>query len=254
MKIAEKIKSALSERASRANVHEVRIGMTYTAVRVGEREVGLACTSREGDAGCCRDLAGDSMLAGRKAIDLLSLLGSGRGVESTLGLAAANALVNRRELELIPGDILDALDFRPQDRVGMVGYFQPLAGPLRDRVSSLTIFEKNIGRGSELLPEDNAAELLPGFDVAIITSTAIVNGTIDGLLALARNCREVILLGASTPLVPGAFRDTPVTFLSGVEVTDPEGILKVVSEGGGTPRFKGLVRKVNLKINRGVKP
>jgi hypothetical protein len=37
-----------------------------------------------------------------------------------------------------------------------------------------------------------------------------------------------------------------VTWLSGIVVTDPDGILRVVSEGAGTAFFKPHVTKFNL--------
>jgi len=84
----------------------------------------------------------------------------------------------------------------------------------------------------------------------VITSTSIVNQTIDRLLEAACNCREVVLLGASTPLVPPAFAGTPVTLLSGVVVLDPGEILRRVSEAGGTRSFKGHVQKLNFPLRR----
>lgn len=248
MKLAEKIRENLSARASRIRIWEVRIGLIYTAVRTGDKEVGLAYTFMRKRGRCCPEPGKSFPLAGKIAAELLAGLGSGEKIESTLGLAIANSLVHHQKLNVITGDILEIADLRPEDTVGMVGYFQPLVGPLQKRVSSLTIFEQDTGRNSKLLPENKALEIMPHCDVALITSTAIINGTIDNLLVAAQDCREVILLGASTPLVPKAFQDTPVTLLSGVVVNDPEGILRVVSEGGGMRQFKGLIQKVNLRL------
>ncbi len=248
MKLAEKIREILSPRASKTRIWEVRIGLIYTAVRTGDKEVGLAYTFMKRRGSCCPEPGKNSPLAGKTAAELLAGLGSGQKIESTLGLAVANSLAHHQKLNVIAGDILEIADLRPKDTVGMIGYFQPLVGPLQKRVSSLTIFEQDTGRDSKLLPEDKALELLPRCDVALITSTAIINGTIDNLLVAAQNCREVILLGASTPLVPEAFHNAPVTLLSGVVVNDPAEILRVVSEGGGMRQFKGLVQKVNLRL------
>ncbi|HUU80023.1 MAG TPA: DUF364 domain-containing protein, partial [Acidobacteriota bacterium] len=86
-------------------------------------------------------------------------------------------------------------------------------------------------------------------DVALITSTTIVNDTVDAMLDAARSCREVVLLGASTPLVPEVFTGTPVTVLSGVVVKRPQEIMRIVSEAGGTRLFRGHVTKVNLGVS-----
>lgn len=76
----------------------------------------------------------------------------------------------------------------------------------------------------------NTIEGLRNCAIALITSTAIINNTLDELLDAASDCREVVVLGPSTPLFPDAFIGMPVTLLSGVEVISDE-ILGVVSEG-----------------------
>jgi uncharacterized protein (DUF4213/DUF364 family) len=74
---------------------------------------------------------------------------------------------------------------------------------------------------------------------------------LEALLEAARTHREVVLLGPSTPLVSEVFLGTPVTWLSGIRLTHPTGVLRVVSEGGGTPEFLPFSRKVNIRIARG---
>lgn len=124
-----------------------------------------------------------------------------------------------------------------------------VAGKIKEVLTTeARIFEQVSEREGDLLPEEDAYSLLPGCGVALITSTSIVNQTIDRLLAAAQNCREVVLLGASTPLVPEPFAGTSVTLLSGVIVLEPEEILRRVSEAGGTRSFKDHVRKVNLRL------
>lgn len=103
---------------------------------------------------------------------------------------------------------------------------------------------------SDLLPESQADELLAQCSVAIITATTLVNGTIDALLAAAANCRAVVMLGPSTPLVPDVFMDAPrrVSLLAGVVVTDANELLRVVARDGGTRDFLASVVKVNVKV------
>jgi uncharacterized protein (DUF4213/DUF364 family) len=85
--------------------------------------------------------------------------------------------------------------------------------------------------------------------VALITATSLINHTADDLFDWASGCRDVVVLGATTPLRPDVFQGTPVTVLSGVVVRSPDDVLNVVSDGGGTKRFKGLTDKVNIAIN-----
>ena len=65
-----------------------------------------------------------------------------------------------------------------------------------------------------------------------ITSTALVNHTLQQLLELVRQEREpfVLLLGPSTPLTPALF-DHGIHALGGSIADRPEAVLRHVSEG-----------------------
>ena len=229
------------------HVTDVRIGLGYTAVMLEDGNVGVAYTFHEDAAAGCSVFTGSRPLAGREARDVLAYLGSKESVESTVGLAVVNALANRPGDGQSEGDILENLETRPEDRVGMVGYFGPLVAPLGERVKELKIFERNAARSRVVLPAEEALEQLPSCDVAVITSTALVLGDMDSLLEAAAGCREIALVGASTPLVAPVFAAHGVTLLSGVTVRDPERILQIVSEGGGMGLFGKAVRKVNIR-------
>jgi len=47
-----------------------------------------------------------------------------------------------------------------------------------------------------------------------------------------------VLFGPSSPLCPDVFEGTPITHVAGSRVRDPEGIMRVISEGGGTQIMK----------------
>jgi uncharacterized protein (DUF4213/DUF364 family) len=230
-------------------VEDVRIGLGYTALKLQDGSAGVALTFRH-EAGCgCAVFDGLTPLAGRPASHLLPLLASPDPIQSAVGLACANALVNRPGVNQEDGDILDLLELRPSDHVGMVGHFGPLVESVRRRAENLTIFERIERPQGDLLPQKYATEVLPGCQVALITATTIINHTLDPLLVAAGDCREVVILGASTPLLPEAFAGTPVTLLSGVLIAEPGQVLRIVSEGGGMRQFKSHVRKVNLRIS-----
>jgi uncharacterized protein (DUF4213/DUF364 family) len=247
--VAARLAALLREEARTARVADVRIGLGYTAVALEDGRAGLAYTFRDGTSGCCAAFAGPEPLAGRPADELLAHLGSADPVASALGLACANALADVNDDGPFPGDVLERVDIRPGDDVAMVGHFGPLVAPLLERVRSLRVFER-IERPSGILrPAREALEVLPACQVALITATAIVGNTVDALLAAAAGCREVVVLGPSTPLVPGAFAGARVTALAGVVVEDVRQVLRVVSEGGGTRQFGPYVRKVSVGID-----
>ncbi len=247
--IAERIQRLLEAEAKSIRIADVRIGLCYTAVLLDSGEAGLAYTLREEVRPGCTPIPGGRPLAGRDAAELLSYLGSSDPLERTLGLATANALAGLRALGgVTEQDALDALTLRADDRVGMVGYFGPLIPRIEGRVGSLVIFERTAERAAGVQPAERALELLPACTVALITSTALLTQSLDDLLRAAAGCREVVLLGPSTPLLPEAFLGTGVTWLSGLLISHPAAILRVVSEGGGTREFSPYARKANVRV------
>jgi uncharacterized protein (DUF4213/DUF364 family) len=130
----------------------------------------------------------------------------------------------------------------------MVGHFGPLVRELRRRSGALHIFERHRPTEPSVFPDQAAVELLPKCQVVIISATTLLNGTLEELLQQANGAREVAILGPSTPLVPEFFASHNVTLLSGVRISDPERVLRVVGEGGGTREFGDAVRKITLKI------
>jgi uncharacterized protein len=246
--IAEELRRYLVSTAREQRIVDVRIGLGYTAAKLEDGNVGVAYTFREKAAPGCSVFMGKRPLAGRTTAEMLEYLGSGDGVESTLGLAVANAIANRPRADQHEGDILQLLSVGSTDRVGMVGYFGPLVPPLEKRVRELVIFERDATRSERVRPAEEALLELQRCDVAVITATALILGDLDALLEAAAGCREIALVGASTPLVPTVFEPLGVTLLSGITVTDGPGILQVVSEGGGMGFFGDRIRKVNIRL------
>jgi uncharacterized protein (DUF4213/DUF364 family) len=244
--VAARLVASLIDRAREIPVAEVRIGLGYTGVMLADRRAGVAFTFRDLARGGCSVFDGLRPLATRLASELLVLLESGDPIEAAVGLACANALANC-DASVLDGDVLDQLELGPEDRVGMVGRFGPLISPIKERARSLTVFERVDHPTQGLHPEAEALEELPRCQVALITATAIITHTIDALLDAAAACRVVAVLGASTPLVPDAFRSWNLTMLSGVVVQQPEQVLRVISEGGGMRQFSPHVRKVTAR-------
>jgi uncharacterized protein (DUF4213/DUF364 family) len=236
-------------------IQRIVAGDRFCAIALDDGGVGLANTCPD----ACGQPAG-SATAGLPAVgtsvaEALSRLSSPD--RSAVGLATANALANRYrsrpdpwEQMSVSGDVLDVVELAPDDHVGMVGCFYPLVDRIRQRVGRLFIFERGARLAPDLLPEDRAVDVLARCSVALITATTLINGTIDALLAAAAGCREVVLLGPSTPLVPEVFARFPrrVTLLAGVVVTDPETLLNAVAQGGGTRDFRDCVAKVNIRV------
>jgi uncharacterized protein (DUF4213/DUF364 family) len=244
--VATRIIACLRAPVREARVADVRIGLGYTAVLLDDGGLGLAYTFRGEAEGDCSVFTGLRPLMGRAASELLVLLESPDPIAAAVGLATANALANHDGPRLMDGDVVEHVDLRPSDRVGMVGDFGGLADTIRARVRSLTVFERADSPTAGVRPAAEAIDTLPRCEVAILTASTIANHTIDAVLGAAGACRQVVVLGASTPLLPMAFDGSNVTLLCGVVVRDAREVLRIVSEGGGTRVFRPHVRKVSI--------
>lgn len=246
--IADQIRKFVRETCAQRVVVDVRIGLGYTGVLLDDGSMGVAYTLRDELPGGCSVFMGARPLAGKSSTAVLDFFGSPHSVESSVGLAVANAALNRLKSGLQQGDVLELLKVGEKDRVAMIGFFGPLFRPLKSRAAELAVFERRHAPAEGWFSADKAHEALPNYDIALITSTTLLNGTVDALLEAARSCREVVLLGASTPLAPEVFRPLGVTMLSGIVVREPQAILQIISEGGGMQFFGTHIQKVNVRL------
>jgi len=248
MNIRDRIKHHLSESAEKHRVKDIRIGLGYTAVMLDNGQVGLAYTPHRDMPLGCTLFPGFIPQKDIPANTLLAFLTSDNVVETAVGLATANALANFNSVDFTSGDVIENHLLGANDCVGMVGNFAPLIAAIRKKTQKLLIFEQIDQPKGDLIPSAEIEKRLPDCTVALITATSIINHSFERVIQAARNCREIIILGASTPIIPDVFTNTPVTSLSGVMVTDAEEILRIVSFGGGMRMFKNCIKKVNLRM------
>jgi uncharacterized protein (DUF4213/DUF364 family) len=217
---------------------EVRIGLGYTSVRLSNGRVGLAWTA-ESVSGSCTHQPKAGTLGGSSALELLEMLSAEKNpLFRSVGLATANALTaGLPHPESRQEDVLDLVNVKAEDKVVMVGYFGPLIPLLRMTGCRLDILELRSDKPGTLTPQEGK-EALSSCSVAIITSTSIITGTLDELLAGLGKPRAVITLGPSSIMLPPVFQDSPVTHIAGAWVRNPAAVEKIVSEGGGTMLLK----------------
>jgi uncharacterized protein (DUF4213/DUF364 family) len=247
LNVQGKLFDLLADEAQGARIAEVRLGLGYSAVQLDDGAAGLAWTPPSKDGSCSHlNLAGT--LAGRPAKELLAMLTGDRALLRTIGLATANALLaSRPRPGATTAEAVSLLRIGPEDHVVMIGYFAPVVKQLREIGCRLEIVELNPARPADLDVEQGM-KALAVCDIAIITGTSLITGTIDGLLAALGQPRGAVMLGPSTPLLPELFSGTPMTQLSGARVCDPSGVLQVVSEAGGTPLLKPFVAFESLLL------
>ena len=120
--------------------------------------------------------------------------------------------------------------------MAIVGHF-PFIPELRPLTKALWVIEQHPSEGEH--PAEAAADLIPQADVVAITGTALINHSLEGLLALCRPASFVMILGPSTPLSPVLF-EHGVAMLSGAWVVDEEAALRTISQGATFQQVEGV--------------
>lgn len=241
---------ALLETLTDAPLEAVCVGAHWTAVvvsRDGRPRCGLASTLlRQGPHGESPVRWAGHLLE-HSALELAGLLHSEEPLEASIGLAAANALLEVDESCLQEENALHILEREGRGRrVALVGHF-PFIPRLRPAVGELWVLEQH--PQPDEFPAERAPEFLPQADVVAITGAALVNHTLEGLLALCRPGSFVLVLGPSTPLSPVLFR-YGATALAGTLVVDPAAVLRCISQGAAFRQIEG-VRTVVMRSSGG---
>lgn len=225
-----------------APLRDIRQGPFQTAVLT--RQCGLASTPH--DPGPHHDkspVEKAGLLLDEDAEALSRLALSSSEAEAAIGMAAINSLIEVDESccqELNAGELLMAMG--EGKRVVVVGHF-PFVSRLRTIARELSVIEKNPREGD--LSEAEAVNILPRADIVGITGTAFTNHTIDNLLNLCRPEAYIVVLGGTAPLSPVLF-DYGIDAVAGTLVTDPETVLRSVSQGATYRQIKG-VRRLTMK-------
>jgi len=240
-------------------VREVRMGAFWTAV-VLEASVqrGLLTEARCGLASALREddhhrhgqnpVRGAGHLHERSALELAELARSDSLLEASIGLAAINALLDvdaeacvELNAEQVILDQIRSARSPDRSRVVVVGHF-PFIPRVREAASQLWVLEKHPGQGD--LPAEAASEVIPQADVVAITGTSLINHTFEELMGLCRPEAFVLVLGPTAPLSPVLF-NYGVDMISGTLVTEPETVLRYVSQGAS---FRQIKRSKGVKL------
>jgi hypothetical protein len=229
----------------RVGVRDVRVGPFWTVVWT-ERGAGLASTQRDPHTPHGHSLirwVGD--LQGHSANELAGLLRAKSPMETGLGMAALNALLEVDEKSITDRNASEEIIRRGRGkRVVIVGHF-PFIPSVRREVGYLDVLELDPGPGE--LPPDAAADVLPLADVVAITGTSLLNKTFDDLIRRCRRDAFVMVLGPTTPLSPVLF-DYGVDLVAGTQVTDPQLAMTLAGQGAIFRQMRG-VRLVTLGKN-----
>ena len=215
----------------------------FGAVVLDSGAIGLSYVLQDDTLAALAGRDGRSLI-GTDALALARLWRDGRGAERTLGFAAVNAL-SRHLFDrdgLVPPDAPDAiggLDPQPGEHIGMVGFFPPLVKPVTACGARLTVLELRA----------DLAGAHPGFEVTLdpavlrscdkvlMTSTVLLNDTLDAVLANCRQARAVAMIGPGAGCLPQPLFERGVTTVGGTWVTDAAGFADALRSGAPWGRF-----------------
>jgi uncharacterized protein (DUF4213/DUF364 family) len=236
-----------------AIIERLCLGLTWTWCTSAD---GIGFAQSPGTA--TRTLAFPGTVAGRRAAGIAAWLRSWDPFEATVGLAAANAILN------VPGNALMAQatpvgadapanlavfeHFRPRlkrRKVVVVGRYPGLDAVLEGL--DVTVLERQPGERD--LPDPAAEYVIPRADWVFLTATALINKTFPRLAELAAGA-VTVLMGPSTPWL-AEFADFGIDYLAGVVPVDSERAAAIAAEGGGTRLFGEGVRYAVADIGAG---
>lgn len=164
--------------------------------------------------------------------------------EAAIGMATINSLLMIDEACCTELNAADLLAEKGRGKnVALIGHF-PFVEKLRREVNNLWVIEKHPEEDD--FTESNAEQLVPEADVVGITGASLINHTIERLLELCHPEAYVVVLGGTAPLSPVLF-DHGIDAIAGSKVTDPETVLRSVSQGATFRQIQGVRRLIMKK-------
>ncbi|MDI6640482.1 MAG: DUF364 domain-containing protein [Methanocellales archaeon] len=243
--ILEDLLELLQKHAPDSVIEQYCIGGHYTGVKL-EKEMGVAYTPSD----ILLSFELDN-ITGADAMRTARLALSDRILERTIGIATINALswgIIPKRYQVCVGDPLKRIVIRDKIVV-MVGYFPPVAEQLSSIAKDLRIIERKDMEGTH--PSEDAEDVMSDADVIIITGSALIYGGMEVYLQYGMNADEVIVLGPTASMLPDPFFERGATIVAGIQITDPNAALDIISHAGGVHDLIGkCARKVYFRAGR----
>ena len=225
----------LSDLPADTPIRSVLVGAHWTVVC--SRHCGMAATLMDNHTHGHSQVREAGSLHTKTARELAEYARSENLLEASIGVAAINSLLDVDESQAVEINAVEVLIEHGRGKnVALVGHF-PFIPKLRPAVGQMWIIEQHPTEGE--FPTEASADLIPQADVVAITSSALINHTLDGLLGLCRPDALVMMLGPSTPLSPMLFAHG-VGILSGERVVDESAVMRTVGQGASFQQVEGV--------------
>ncbi len=244
----ESLVELASKEITNEKIKKLCIGLNFTYSEVENFGSGLAYTFLKEISlnECC--ISGTNFW-GKEAQKVLKFYIEGNRIETVCALATINAILNNRKdikAKIEPFKSLEELlNFSARSELLVIGHFETLAGKIKPKIKKLWIFDGNWEVIKRELPL-----VVPSCEACIITSSSLINKTLEEILEKVYSIPQIVLMGPSTPFAPEIFKHYSVKFLCGAMVTKPSTLFKRVCEGkNAIDLFKEeLLKKVVLRV------
>jgi uncharacterized protein len=265
------IRGILGSELDEIEIERVVVGLFFTGVKLSNGAAGTSATPIKSipEAVCCPTstmaMPFPGKMRGRRAAEVAEQAFSEHAIRRAVGIATVNALADRcwqhrphPAVELHHDlDAFDATDIRTGDTVVIVGAFVPFLKELKRRGHAFLVLEQdpNTLKADELpffRPAEQAAQILPQADVALITGSTLVNNTLEQLLALSRPDTRVTVVGPTVGMLPDAFLTRGADVLGCVRITESDDFLDLLAEGGSGYHFFGRSAEKLVLMRRSV--
>jgi uncharacterized protein (DUF4213/DUF364 family) len=216
-------------------VRSVLVGAHWTVIC--SRHCGMASTTMSSHPHGHVQVRDAGRLHQISARELAELARSTELLEASIGVAALNSMLDVDESLAVESNASEALMSRGRGKnIVLVGHF-PFIQQLREAARQLWVIEQN--PVEDEYPAEAAVDLLPQAEVVAITSSSLINHTLDRLLSLCTSKQTVMLLGPSTPLSPVLF-NYGVDIMSGARVVDETAVMRTVGQGASFRQVEGV--------------
>jgi hypothetical protein len=219
--IINKVLQAAKPYLEGRTIQDTVVGLSLIAVQLDNGNIGISYTLRESLPAGCSAFPYVLDLVGKSACEVAEWTLNGQeDLQRGIGMAVLTAASRSQDLQDVESPGLSfGLQVSSADTVGMVGYIRPVARELEKKANKVIVFDMGIsareGDNMEVYPMEEQPKLLASCDIVILSGTTVINNTLESLLEMCTNAREIVMVGSSTPMFPDAFRDTKVTVLAG---------------------------------------
>ncbi len=247
MKLINELMEAAIENNS--PIEDVRVGVSWTGVHGKYCGVSKTYGIPVAHGNYTRDMGN---LTNKTTMELAEYVKSWNLVEASIGVAAINSMMKPRgKKDINAQDII--LEESKNKKVTMVGKF-PKIDEIRSVAKELWVLESDptLTNPKEGIITDASAEyVFPGSDIIVITGSTLINKGLERYLNLAQQeDAYTIILGPSTTMSDVLF-DYGANMLAGVEILDPEAILRKISQSGGMINTRVCKGEIGFRVMEG---